>query len=60
VTFWLGGVFMFSILWARDEWGGRLLGTLIGSALVYVSIRLLFNAILKPKKIREGETRSDE
>jgi phosphotransferase system glucose/maltose/N-acetylglucosamine-specific IIC component len=50
VFFWLLGVFLIASVWAREEWGGRFFGSLMGLAIVLVSIRLFFNAILKPKR----------
>ncbi|MGA3370453.1 MAG: hypothetical protein ABSC48_01705 [Terracidiphilus sp.] len=57
VTYWLLGVLMIAICWARanDEWAARFLGSLIGAAFVLVSIRLFLNAFLRPEKPDKNE-----
>src|SRR6266568_910430 len=60
LTFWILGVFLAAELWARESWAGRFIGTLIGCALVAVSIRLFFNSLLRPKKRNREENQSEE
>jgi len=55
VTFWIVGIFIIAIGWAKDEGLGCLVVSLVGSAFVLVSIRLLRNAFLRPSKIFEDE-----
>jgi hypothetical protein len=54
------GVIFIAVFWAKDEWGGRFFGTIIGSAFVLLSIRLLFNAFRKSKTLREDENNREE
>jgi hypothetical protein len=55
LTFWLIGVFIIAIGWARDEGVACLVTSLVGSAPVLISVRLLRNAFLRPDKTPEGE-----
>ena len=55
VTFWIVGVFIIAIGWAKDEGVACLVTSLIGLASVLISIRLLRNAFLRPSKIPEDE-----
>ena len=54
VTFWLLGVFFIALSLASDEWGGKIIGSLMGLSGVLLSIRLFFNAFLKLKNRSEA------
>jgi hypothetical protein len=55
VTFWIVGGFIIAISWAKDEGVACLVTSLVGSAAVLISIRLLRNAFLRSSKIPEDE-----
>jgi phosphotransferase system glucose/maltose/N-acetylglucosamine-specific IIC component len=55
LTFWLLGILLIAISWAKDEGIATVIGSLIGSAFVLVAIRLFWNAFLRPNKISKDE-----
>lgn len=55
VTYWLLGVLFIAMGWARYEGFACLVTSLIGSAFVLLSIRLVRNAFLRPNKVPEDE-----
>jgi len=53
-AFWLMGVLIAALSLASDEWGGKIIGSLLGLSFILLSIRLFFNAFLKPKQTSEA------
>jgi hypothetical protein len=54
LTFLFLGFCLVSVSWEKDEWGGRIAGSLLGCAAILASIRLLRNAILRSARPDRG------
>jgi hypothetical protein len=62
ITFWFLGICLIAIFWSKteDNWIGRLLGTLIGTGIVLVAIRLFLNAFRRSKNQPVDNTEDEE
>jgi len=56
------GICLIAIFWSKteDNWIGRLLGTLIGTGIVLVAIRLFLNAFRRSKNQPVDNTEDEE